>query len=115
MIFKDTGLDGLKSDLAYMDESAEKVGFIRWQWEYYRATYDFKIEDRKNETDYYLRINTRAIEGKLEKPDTVLQIEAVYLGKATFPHGLEYDSAPPSAVLNIANGKLQQLKTLLEA
>ena len=65
MIFENTGLDGLHSDLAYLDECAEKVGFIRWQWEYYRATYDLKIED-KNQAEYFLRINTRAVEGKLE-------------------------------------------------
>lgn len=52
MIFENTGLDGLHSDLAYLDECAEKVGFIRWQWEYYRATYDLKIEDKK------IRLNT---------------------------------------------------------
>ena len=115
MIFENTGLDGMTSDLAYLDESAEKVGFIRWQWEYYRATYDLKIEDKKTNAEYFLRINTRAIEGKLEKPDAILQIEAVYLGKATFPHGLEYDTPAPQPVLNIANKKLQELKALLEA
>lgn len=113
MIFENTGLDGIKSDLAYLDESAEKVGFIRWQWEYYRATYDYKIEDNSNE--YFLRINTRAVEGKLERPDTVLAIEAVYMGRATFPHGLEYESPIPSGVLNKANQKLSELKKLLEA
>lgn len=115
MIFENTGLDGLKSDLAYLDESAEKVGFVRWQWEYYRATYDLKIEDKKSESEYFLRINTRAVEGKLEKPDTILQIEAVYLGKATFPHGLEYETPAPQPVMNLANKKLQELKSLLEA
>lgn len=85
MIFENTGLEGLKSDLLYLDESATKAGFIRWQWEYYRATYDCKIEDRQNGGEYFLRINTRAVEGKLEKADAILAIEAVYLGKATFP------------------------------
>ncbi|GIP20345.1 MULTISPECIES: YugN family protein [Paenibacillus] len=113
MIFENTGLDGIKSDLAYLDESAEKVGFIRWQWEYYRATYDYKIEDNNNE--YFLRINTRAVEGKLERPDAVLAIEAVYMGRATFPHGLEYESPIPSDVLSKANQKLTELKKLLEA
>ncbi|MNH77043.1 YugN-like family protein [compost metagenome] len=113
MIFENTGLDGIKSDLAYLDESAEKVGFVRWQWEYYRATYDYKIEDNSNE--YFLRINTRALEGKLERPDTVLAIEAVYMGRATFPHGLEYESPIPSQVLSKANQKLNELKKLLEA
>lgn len=115
MIFENTGLDGIKSDLAYLDESAEKVGFIRWQWEYYRATYDYKIEDAKSNDAYFLRINTRAIEGKLEKPDTILSVEAVYLGRATFPHGLEYESEIPAPVLKVANEKINELKELLEA
>ncbi|MEF2964568.1 YugN family protein [Paenibacillus sp. M1] len=113
MIVENTGLDGFKSDLAYLDETAEKVGFIRWQWEYYRATYDYKIESGNDE--YYLRINTRAVEGKLERPDTVLAIEAVYMGRATFPHGLEYESEIPAAVMSTASRKLAELKQLLEA
>ncbi|WP_019636069.1 YugN family protein [Paenibacillus fonticola] len=113
MILENTGLNGVKSDLSYLDESAEKVGFIRWQWEYYRATYDYKIEANNNE--YFLRINTRAVEGKLERPDTVLEIEAVYIGRATFPHGLEYESEIPAAVQKTANLKLSELKQLLEA
>lgn len=110
---ENSGLDGLKSDLAYLDESAEKVGFIRWQWEYYRATYDYKIEFEQDE--YFLRINTRAIEGKLERPDTVLAIEAVYMGRATFPHGLEYESEVPAQVMKTASARLSELKQLLEA
>lgn len=110
---ENSGLDGLKSDLAYLDESAEKVGFIRWQWEYYRATYDYKIEFEQDE--YFLRINTRAIEGKLERPDTVLAIEAVYMGRATFPHGLEYESEVPAPVMKTASARLSELKQLLEA
>ncbi|GGF87414.1 YugN family protein [Paenibacillus aceti] len=113
MIVENTGLDGLKSDLAYLDESAEKVGFIRWQWEYYRATYDYKIEF--NNDAYYLRINTRAVEGKLERPDAVLAIEAVYMGRATFPHSLEYESEIPAPVMKTATSKLTELKELLEA
>lgn len=113
MIVENTGLNGLQSDLAYLDESAEKVGFIRWQWEYYRATYDYKIEF--NNDEYFLRFNTRVVEGKLERPDSILAIEAVYIGRATFPHGLEYESEVPASVMNIANSKLSQLKQLLEA
>ncbi|KHL95469.1 hypothetical protein QW71_12185 [Paenibacillus sp. IHB B 3415] len=115
MIFENTGLEGLKSDLLYLDESATKAGFIRWQWEYYRATYDCKIEDRQNGGEYFLRINTRAVEGKLEKADAILAIEAVYLGKATFPHGLDYESTVPQAVLDTATEHIHQLKELLEA
>ncbi|SET47433.1 YugN family protein [Paenibacillus sp. NFR01] len=115
MILENTGLIGLESDLLYLDESASKAGFIRWQWEYYRATYDSKIDDQGSGGEYFLRINTRAVSGKLEKPDAVLAIEAVYLGRATFPHGLEYESPVPAAVLELADKRILQLKELLEA
>ena len=69
MIIEQTGLNGMTSDLAHLDESAEKLGFVRWQWEYNRATYDLKLEDRASGEDYFLRISTRAVEGKLENPD----------------------------------------------
>ncbi|MHA0857289.1 YugN family protein [Paenibacillus sp. CMAA1364] len=115
MIFENTGLVGLKSDLAYMDQTADKAGFFRWQWEYYRATYEYKIEDKENNNEYFLRMNTRAVEGKLEDPDTILEIEAVFMGIATYPHGLDYDIVIPSHILGIANKKLQQFKSMLEA
>lgn len=113
MIIENTGLVGLESDLAYLDEVTENLGFIRWQWEYYRATYDLKIEDQKNGEAYFVRVNTRVKEGKLEKPDTILAIEAVYMGRASFPHGLDYESAIPQPIVNNATQKLNELKQAL--
>ncbi|CAM3951493.1 YugN-like family protein [Paenibacillus alkaliterrae] len=113
MIIENTGLNGVKSELDHLDESAEKVGFVRWQWEYYRATYDLKLEDRASGSDYFLRIATRAVEGKLESPHAVLVIESVYIGRATFPHGMEYESPVPQPIMNTATQRLQQLKQLL--
>ncbi|MFC4778379.1 YugN family protein [Paenibacillus sp. GCM10023252] len=113
MIIENTGLNGVQSDLAHLDESAEKLGFVRWQWEYYRATYDLKLEDRASGSEYFLRINTRAVEGKLESPHAVLAIESVYIGRATFPHGLEYESPVPQPILNTATQRLEQFKQLL--
>ncbi|MCQ6560372.1 YugN family protein [Paenibacillus mendelii] len=113
MIIENTGLNGLTSELAHLDDSAEKLGFVRWQWEYYRATYDLKLEDRANQQEYFLRVNTRAIEGKLESAYAVLQVEAIYIGRATFPHGLDYESPVPQPILNAATQRLQELKKLL--
>jgi hypothetical protein len=109
----DTGLNGMRSDLAHLDETSEKLGFVRWQWEYRRATYDLKLVDRASGEDYFLRISTRAIEGKLENPAAVLEIEHVYLGRATFPHGLDYESSVPQPILNAATSRVQELKKLL--
>jgi hypothetical protein len=113
MLITDSGLNELTTDLAHLDQVSGKVGFVRWQWEYYRATYDLKIEDSATNSEYFLRINTRVTEGKLEKPDTILKIEAVYIGRATFPHGLEYESPVPDKVMAVANKKLAELKDLL--
>ena len=113
MIIETTGLKGIKSDLAHLDEATTKLGFVRWQWEYYRATYDLKIEDRSTNAEYYLRVNTRVETGKLESPYAVLAIENVYIGKASFPHGVDYEAPIPDPVMKIANQKLTQLKQLL--
>jgi hypothetical protein len=111
MILENTGLDGIKSELAHLDDVTDKLGFVRWQWEYNRATYDYKITEDGN--DYYLRINTRAVEGKLEDPEAVLAIEVAYIGRATFPHGLDYDSPISESVLKQARRKLDELKNSL--
>ncbi len=113
LIIENTGLNGLTSELAHLDESAEKLGFVRWQWDYYRATYDLKLEDRANQNEYFLRVSTRAVEGKLEQPYAVLKVEAAYIGRATFPHGLDYESPVPQQILNTATQRLQELKKLL--
>jgi len=113
MILENTGLNGLRSNLAYLDEASEKLGFVRWQWEYRRATYDLKLHDRATGDDYYLRINTRAVDGKLENPHAILEIENVYIGRATFPHGLEYSSPIPEPILDAAKERAKELKELL--
>lgn len=115
MIIEHSGLNGMQSELAYLDEVSESLGFVRWQWEYYRATYDLKLEDKQTGEDYYLRINTRVTEGKLEKADSILAIEAVYMGRASFPHGLDYETPIPQPILNAATVKLEQLKQALVA
>jgi len=113
MIIENSGLNELKSELGYLDEVAEKAGFFRGQWEYYRATYDLKIEDSQSDNVYYLRVNTRAVEGKLENPHAVLVIEDVYIGRSTIPHGLEYESPIPKHVMDIANKGIQALHSAL--
>lgn len=113
MIIENSGLIGLKSELGYLDQVTTELGFTRWQWEYYRATYDYKIVDTSNDDEYYLRINTRAIEGKLEQKTAVLNIEDVYIGRATYPQGLDYDSEIPKSILSAADKKISELKSKL--
>jgi hypothetical protein len=113
VIIENTGLKGLKSDLAHLDEVTTHLGFVRWQWEYYRATYDLKFEDTANQAEYFLRLNARVETGKLESPYAILNVEDAYIGKVTFPHGLDYVTPIPPAILNAAQQKLNQLKAKL--
>ncbi len=113
MIIENTGLNGVKSELGHLDDVAAGLGFIRWQWENYRATYDCKFEDKQQGEEYFLRISTRAVEGKLEDPYAVLNIEDSYIGRATFPHGLDYASPIPEHIMKAAIQKLVDLKTKL--
>jgi hypothetical protein len=113
LIIEKNDLVGLKSDLAHLDEVSTKLGFVRWQWEYTRATYDLKLVDKTDASEYFLRINTRTESGKLESPYAILYIEHIYIGKATFPHGLDYQSPVPDPIMKIATQKLTQLKTEL--
>ncbi len=112
MIIENNALKGIKSELGHLDDVSSKLGFVRGQWEYYRATYDYKIAHGGD--DYYLRVDTRAIEGKLEQPHAVLQIGEAFIGRATFPHGLNYEDPIPAEVLKAAETKLQELANVLQ-
>jgi len=111
MILENTGLNGIKAEFRYLEDAMQKEGFVRWQWEYRRATYDYRIP--AGEDTYYLRINARAVEGRLENPFAVLALEDAYIGRTTFPHGLDYSSPIPGPVLDAANRKISDLKKRL--
>lgn len=108
VIIENSGVIGLKCDLAHLDDVAHRLGYVRWQWEYYRATYDYKLQDGRDE--YFLRINCRVESGKLESPFAILAVEDVFMGKASFPHGLDYTVPIPEHILKEANSKLDELK-----
>ncbi|MEI7027182.1 YugN family protein [Paenibacillus sp. y28] len=113
MIIEQSEVKGLTTDLYHLDKAADSIGFVRWQWEYNRATYDYKIVH--NSQEFYLRVNTRVTEGKMESPDTLLVLEDAYIGVTTFPHGLDYNSPIPDPVLQASKQKLTELKKKLSA
>lgn len=112
MIIENQTLKGIKSELSHLDAVSERLGFVRNQWEYYRATYDYKIT--YDGDDYFLRVDTRVVDGKLEQPHAVLSIHDAYIGRATFPHGLDYHGAIPAQVLKAADTKLTELSNVLK-
>ncbi|GAA4710098.1 YugN family protein [Brevibacillus fulvus] len=113
MVIKDTGIAAKQVLLADLDHYTSEAGFVRWAWDYNHATYDLKLEDKGSV--YYLRIQANVVEGKIEDPHTLLELEEPYMGKHLFPHGLDYDSPVPDNVLQTAKRKLQLLNEKLAA
>jgi hypothetical protein len=112
MVIKETGIGSKEVFLSDLDHIMKELGFIRWAWDYNHATYDCKFDDKGS--TYYLRVQANAVEGKLEDPHTLLQLEEPYMGKQVFPHGLDYDAPVPDPVVQAAKRKLQILSDKLQ-
>ncbi len=111
MVIKDTGLNGKEAFLSDLDHCMGELGFDRGAWDYHHATYDYKFIDKA--TTYYLRIQAKAIEGRVEDSHAMMQLEEPFMGKHLFPHGIDYDAAIPDSVLKTATKKLEMLKEKL--
>lgn len=115
MILHDSGIDGKVIDMRDVDNVLEDLGFIRWGWDYDYATYDYKYEivdscpEAKAKNDiYYLRITGDAVEGNVLHGRAVLRLWDPYVGKATFPHGVDYDAEVPPFIMNKIKQKVQE-------
>jgi hypothetical protein len=115
MIIEETGLEGLEITVRDLDVAMKQIGFIRWAWDYKRATYDYKYVDHKNGQTYYVRVPAEAVEGFIEDSGhAVIKIGRPYVGVYTFPHGVAYDREIPQHALKQAKSKLEKLNSLLK-
>lgn len=111
MIIEGTGLEGKEITLEQLDEIASELGFVRWSWDYKRATYDYKYEDQKSGHTFYLRVPVVCLKGEIEDEpnESLLQFHEPYIGRHLHPHGFDYDFNFPSTVLDNAKRKLKNL------
>ncbi|MGY4671491.1 hypothetical protein ACVW0X_001668 [Bacillus subtilis] len=87
--FTESGLEGVKAELSWLDDLMESKGLIRaGQWDYERVTYDKKFSTI--EGTFYLRIQGIAAEGDVGSGRAVIQLMSPLLGKHYYPHGVEY-------------------------
>ncbi|MDQ0340311.1 hypothetical protein J2S00_003120 [Caldalkalibacillus uzonensis] len=115
MIIMDTGLEGKEIAIRDLDVAMEHVGFVRWAWDYKRATYDYKYVDSKDGKTYYIRVPAEVVEGIIEDSGhAIVKIGEPYIGVHTFPHGVAYDHDFPKHALNRAKEKLAELNKLLK-
>ncbi len=112
MIFNETGIGGKEFTLGELDHMLHELGFVRWAWDYDHATYDFKYEINGGKDVYYLRITGEAADGQIEDGDTVLRLFEPYMGKAVFPHGIDYEAEIPQKIVSDANQKISQIQSM---
>lgn len=113
MKIEETGLDEKEAVLADLDDFMEEVGFVRWAWDYKRATYDYKFEDKESGHTFYLRVPTACIKGEIEEVgkgnESLMKIGQPYIGRHTYPHGLDYAFDFPAYILDSAKAKLKAI------
>lgn len=115
MIIENSEITGKEVVLAELELAMEEVGFLRWAWDYNRATYDYKYVDRKTGDTFYIRIPAEVIEGTIEDTGhAIVKLGQPYIGKHLHPHGLDYDFDFPKHVLNRTEEKLQALNSLMD-
>lgn len=107
MRFEGTELDGQVVDFTRLTEVMSEYGFVlAGQWDYERATYDYKFEMLKDV--YYLRVQAYAVEGDIGGRHARVKLLTPLLGKHYYPHGVEYGEGE-----EFPHGVLQKSKQLL--
>jgi hypothetical protein len=117
MKIEGSGLEQKELTLEDLDHVAYEIGFVRWSWDYKRATYDFKYVDKKLGETFYLRLPVVAIKGIIEEEgnDSVVQIRQPYVGRHLHPHGFDYEYNFPQYFLDDVNKRLEALKNSISS
>lgn len=96
-VLEEVQLKGIRKTFGEVESILTGLGFVRWSWDYNKATFDMKFHDEKTGQDYYLRIMARAVEGQLENPKALVELENAAFARHIFPHGLDYSVEIPEA------------------
>src|SRR5690625_3231849 len=84
LIIEETGLEGMEISIRDLDIAMNHIGFIRWAWDYKRATYDYKYVDSRTGETYYVRLPTEAVEGIIEDSgQAIVRVGQPYVGTYT--------------------------------
>lgn len=114
MKFKNTGIESFVIDLNMLDDTMERIGFVRaGQWDYERVSYDYKFEILQDV--YYLRVQGYTKDGDVGAHDALIQLVTPILGKHYYPHGVEYgsDEVMPTQVVTHSEELLKRVSEAL--
>lgn len=108
MILNDAKTIGVKKEFGELEQLMKGMGFVRWSWDYGKATYDYKMT--LDGVDYYLCLRGVVVNNKrLEHPKALLKLEQPYFARHFFPHGLDKEAEVPAGLQDEVNAKLVEL------
>lgn len=103
-------LIGKQFTFGMLREKLEEIGFIFGEtFTYTYAAFDYELYKSKIEYDYYLRIFVDVVEGRLEKADTVVQINNIEIFKALYHNGILRDQEVPAQYVKQADEVLKKV------
>ncbi|GGE19474.1 hypothetical protein GCM10011571_21760 [Marinithermofilum abyssi] len=108
MVLEDAGIKGIQKEFGSLEKEMKRLGFVRWAWDYDKASFDMKFEGK--ESDYYLRIQAHVIQGKLENPKAVVEMDHPVFLRHIFPHGLDPDTEIPEEFKKTVDEVLGKVK-----
>lgn len=112
MILNEAKTKGIKKEFGELEKLMKGLGFVRWSWDYRKATYDYRLSN--DGVDYYLRLRGTVINDKaLEHSKALLELETPVFVRHFFPHGLDENAEVPEALKDQVNEKLAELEKAL--
>lgn len=85
------------------------------QWDYERATFDFKMPDESDPGTFYLRVPVFTVNGDIPHDETLVKLMTPMLGRHYYPHGVEYgeEEGFPDKIINRSKQKLSTIDEAL--
>lgn len=113
MIMENSGLEGVQGTFAVLDPALKKLGFYP-AWDYHKASYDLKLEERGHNPDYYLRIPCKVLSGIMEQPTCLLEMQQPIYFKHYYPRGIDFEAEIPPNLQKRAEDAIAKFKQNLQ-
>ncbi|MBA4492889.1 YugN family protein [Paenactinomyces guangxiensis] len=112
MIFNEAKTKGIKKEFGELEKLMKGLGFIRWTWDYGKATYEYKYTHEG--VDYYLRLRGTVVNDKrLEHRKALLELGVPVFIRHFFPHGFDESVEVPEDLKAQVNEKIAELEKAL--
>lgn len=103
-------LIGKQFEFGLLRHKLEELGFIFGEtFTYKYAAFDYELYKSKIEYDYYLRVFVDVVEGRIENPSAIVQVNNIEIFKAMYHNGILRDDEVPAEYVKQADAVLKKV------